>query len=203
MKILAPLRLRNFRILWTGMAISLIGDGVTLVAIAWQVYQLSNVPTALGVTMMAMSISQILLLLFGGIMSDRFERRRVMIVADVVRAGALVALGVLSIAGMLEIWHMVMIAAIYGAGCAFFGPSFDALVPELVPEPLLAQANSLDQFVRPLAARLIGPALGGWIIASVGVGHAFLIDAATFAASIAFLIRLGRVHPIAQADAQR
>jgi MFS family permease len=200
LKILAPLRLRGFRILWAGMTISQVGDGITLLAIAWQAYQLSNVPTALGVTMMAMSIPQILLLLFGGIVSDRFERRWAMLGADVVRGAALLVMGSLSIAGVLEIWHMALIAAVYGAGNAFFGPAFDALVPELVPRELLAQANSLDQFVRPVAVRLIGPALGGWIIATVGVGWSFVVDAATFALSVACLLRLGKVGPAAQAD---
>lgn len=193
-RIFEPLRLRSFRILWAGMTISLIGDGVTLVAIAWQAYQLSNVPTALGMTMMAMSIPQILLLLFGGFVSDRFERRRVMLFADAVRGLALLAMGVLSIAGLLELWHMAVIAAVYGAGNAFFGPAFDAMVPDLVPDELLAQANSLDHLVRPVAARLLGPALGGWIIAAVGVGWAFIVDALSFAVSIACLLRLGSVE---------
>jgi len=201
MKILAPLRLRAFRILWTGMTISLVGDGITLVAIAWQVYELSNLPTALGTTMMAMSIPQVLLLLFGGFASDRFDRRWMMLAADLVRAAALVALGALSITGVLEIWHMMVIAVVYGAGSAFFGPAFDALVPEIVPEHLLAQANSVDQFVRPLAARLAGPAIGGWIIATVGVGSAFLIDAATFGVSMVCLLCLGRVHASASSRA--
>ena len=195
MKVLTPLRLRGFRVLWAGMTISLIGDGVTLVAIAWQVYELSNVPTALGITMMAMSIPQILLLLFGGVVSDRFERRWVMLGADLVRGAALAVMGVLSLAGVLEIWHVTVIAAFYGAGSAFFGPAFDALVPDLVPEDQLAQANSLDQVVRPIAARLVGPALSGWIIAGVGIGWAFIVDAVTFAVSIACLIGLGRVRP--------
>jgi len=177
--------------LWTGMLVSLVGDGVTLVAIAWQTYQLSDAPSALGITMMAMSIPHVLLLLFGGIVSDRFERRWVMVGADLARGVALVLMGILSLAGTLELWHMAVIAALYGAGNAFFGPAFDALVPDLVPDELLAQANSLDQFVRPIAARLLGPALGGWIIATVGVGWAFLIDAATFAVSVTCLIRLG------------
>jgi DHA3 family tetracycline resistance protein-like MFS transporter len=192
-KLLQPLRLQAFRTLWAGMTVSLLGDGVTLVAIAWQVYELSDVPTALGMTMMAMSIPQVLLLLFGGIVSDRFERRRVMIGADAVRGLALLAMGGLSIAGALELWHMSVIAAVYGAGNAFFGPAFDAMVPELVPDEYLAQANSLDHLVRPLAARLFGPALGGWTIAAVGVGWAFLIDAASFAVSIACLLHLGRL----------
>ena len=193
MKILAPLRLREFRLLWTGMTVSLVGDGVTLVAIAWQVYELSNTPTALGITMMAMSIPQLILLLFGGAISDRFDRRRVMLGADLIRGVALAVMGLLSLGGILEIWHMAVIAACYGAGSAFFGPAFDAVVPELVPTEWLPQANSLDQFVRPTAARLLGPALGGWIIASVGVGWAFIVDAATFAVSVACLIRLGRI----------
>jgi len=199
MKVLEPLQLRGFRILWAGMTISLVGDGVTLIAIAWQVYQLSNVPTALGITMMAMSVPQILLLLLGGFVSDRFERRRVMLFADLVRGAALLVMGVLSIAGVLEIWHMALVAAVYGAGTAFFGPAFDAMVPDLVPDEMLAQANSLDQFMRPVAARLLGPALGGWIIGAVGVGWAFIVDAASFAVSIACLLRLGHVQPVAHA----
>jgi MFS family permease len=201
MKLLAPLRVRSFRILWAGMTISLIGDGVTLVAMAWQVYLLSNVPTALGITMMAMSIPHVLLSLFGGVVSDRFDRRWIMLGADLARGVAVVAIGVLSVTGMLKIWHLTVIAAFYGAGNAFFTPAFDALVPNLVPEQLLPQANSLDQFVRTLATRLLGPALGGSIIAGVGVGWAFIFDAATFAVSTACLIRLGNVRPVAPSKA--
>lgn len=178
------------------MTVSLIGDGVTLVALAWQAYELSDAPTALGMIMMAMSIPQLLLLLFGGAISDRFERRWVMMGADLIRSLALSVLGTLSLLGLVEIWHIAVIAAFYGAGSAFFGPAFDAVVPELVPTALLPQANALDQFVRPTAARLVGPALGGWIIAGVGVGWAFIVDAFTFAVSIACLLRLGKIKPL-------
>ncbi len=185
---LVPLKLPDFRLLWTGMTVSLVGDGITLVAIAWQVYQLSNAPTALAVVFIGMSGSQLLLLLLGGVVSDRFERRRVMIAADLVRGAALVALGVLCISGALRLWHVVAIAAVYGAGTAFFGPAFDAIVPDLVPDELLAQANSLDQFIRPAAMRLAGPAIGGWLITGLGPGVAFLVDASTFAFSVSCLL---------------
>jgi MFS family permease len=200
MKIFAPLRLRDFRILWAGMAVSLVGDGVTLIAIAWQVYLLSDLPTALGTAMMAMSMPQVLLLLFGGMASDRFERRWLMVGADLIRAIALTALGILSIGGVLELWHLTVIAVFYGAGSAFFGPAFDAMVPDVVPEADLAQANAVDNFVRPLAGRLIGPGLGGLIIAELGVGWAFIFDAATFAVSIACLICLGPIQPRERQD---
>ena len=166
-RILVPLRHRDFRFLWSGMTVSLLGDGITTIALAWQAYELSNAPTALAVIGVAQTIPHVLLLLVGGAVSDRFERRKVLIAADTVRMLAVCALGVLAVTGHIQIWHMMVIAACYGAGSAFFGPAFDAVVPDLVPEDELAQANSLDQFVRPAVFRMLGPACGGWIIAIV------------------------------------
>src|SRR5919109_5220690 len=111
-RILRPLRHRDFRLLWTGMTTSLIGDGIFLVALAWQVYELSNVPTALSIVGVAMTVPQILFLLLGGVVSDRLDRRLVMICADVLRAVSLAALGLLSIAGVLQIWHVMIVAAV-------------------------------------------------------------------------------------------
>lgn len=197
----APLRLREFRLLWTGMAVSLLGDGVFTVALAWQVYELSNAPTALSLVGIAMSVPHIVLLLFGGVASDRFERRRVMIAADVIRGLAVGAFGLLSLSGALELWHVMLIAVAFGAGTAFFGPAFDAVVPDLVPQDMLTQANSLDQFVRPAAWRMLGPALGGWLVAAWGPGVAFLIDAGTFAGSVLCLARMLPVPvPLEAAD---
>jgi MFS family permease len=190
-KIFEPLRHRAFRTVWLGMAVSLVGDGVFLVAVAWQAYLLSDAPSALGMTMAAMSVPQIALLLVGGAISDRFQRRHVLIGADLVRGLAVAALGALSLAGALTLGEMAALAAIYGAGSAFFGPAFDALVPELVPEEALTQANAIDQLVRPVAGRLVGPALGGWVVAASDPGWGFLFDAATFAVSIGCLLGLG------------
>ena len=196
-RILRPLRHKDFRLLWTGMTASLIGDGIFLVALAWQVYELSNVPTALSIVGVAMTLPQIVFLLIGGVVSDRFDRRRVMIAADALRAVSVAVLGMLSIGGVLEIWHIMIVAAAFGAGTAFFGPAFDAIVPQLVPGADLNQANSLDQFVRPAAARMLGPAVGGWLIGIWGgdPGPAFLIDALTFVLSIACVARM-RAHEI-------
>ena len=163
-KLLAPLRHRDFRLLWSGMCISLLGDGIFLVAMAWQVYALSNAPTALSLVGIAMTVPTIVLLLLGGVVSDRLDRRRVMLVADVARGLAVGMLAVLSLTGRIELWHVVALVAVYGAGAAFFGPAFDAIVPDVLPAEELAQANSLDQFVRPIALRLAGPALGGVLI---------------------------------------
>ncbi len=189
-RLLEPLRLREFRLLWGGMCVSLLGDGVFIVALAWQVYALSNTPTALAVVGIAMTVPTIVFLLLGGVLSDRFDRRRLMLAADVGRGLAVAVIAVLSITGALELWHMLVLVAAFGAATAFFGPAFDAIVPDVLPASLLPQANSLDQFVRPLALRLAGPAIGGFLIEGVGVGWAFALNAATFAVSAAALLAM-------------
>jgi MFS family permease len=189
-RLLAPLRHRDFRLLWSGMCISLVGDGVFLVAMAWQVYALSNAPTALAMVGIAMTIPTIAFLLIGGALSDRLDRRRVMLAADATRGLAVGLMALLSIAGVLALWQVAALVALYGAGTAFFSPAFDALVPEVLPAEQLAEANSLDQFVRPIALRLAGPALGGVLIDAVGVGSAFALDAVTFAVSAAALLAM-------------
>ena len=92
-------------------------------------------------------------------------------------------MGALSVAGQLELWHGYALVALHGVGESFFMPAFGAIVPEIVPQHLLVEANSLDQFVRPVTMRLVGPAIGGFIVSAWGSGTALLIDAATFVAS--------------------
>ena len=181
---------RDFRLLWAGMTVSLLGDGILLVALAWQVYALSNTPAALALVGLAITIPHVVFVLVGGVISDRLDRRRVMVVADAVRCAAIAGIGVLSLTGALHLWHLMVLAGLYGAGTAFFGPAFDAIIPELVHEEALTTANSLDQFVRPATLRLLGPALGGFVIAAWGSGTAFLLDAATYLASIAALLAM-------------
>jgi DHA3 family tetracycline resistance protein-like MFS transporter len=132
----------------------------------------------------------VLFLMLGGVVADRQPRRRVMMAADVARAVVLVVLGTLSLSGALELWMLASLAALYGAGEAFFGPAFSALIPELVPSDLLLPANAVQHAVRPIAGKAIGPALGGGIVAWLGPGGGFLLDAGTFAFSFACLAAL-------------
>lgn len=191
--LLVPLRRRDFRLLWVGMSTSLVGDGILLVALAWQVYALSGAPAAMSVVGFALSLPQVATLLFGGVLSDRFDRRKIMLGTDLVRGAILVVLAVLSLTGAVQLWHIVGLVAVYGAASGFFGPAFDPLVPQLVPEPELVQANALDQFLRPAALQLVGPSLGGLLIAVGGSGLAFAVDAATFTVSAACLLLMRSV----------
>jgi MFS family permease len=198
-RLLAPLSHRDYRLLAGGMSVSLLGDGLFLVALAWQVYTMSDAPTALATVGIAMTIPTITCLLIGGAVSDRFDRRVVMLTADTVRAIALAALAALAITAALTFWELLAIAVMYGAATAFFNPASDALVPQLLPADVLAQANSLDQLIRPMALRLAGPALGGLMVGAIGAGWTFALDGASFAISVAALLAMSPV-PVSAAS---
>jgi MFS family permease len=195
--ILRPLRVRDFAFLWIGMTVSFIGDGVYLIAIAWQTYDLSNSPSALAAVGVAWSLPQVVLLLISGVLSDRLDRRYLMIAGDVIRGLAIATIGIMSIAETLTMTSLVALVVVFGAGQALFGPAFSSIVPQVVPEHLLVEANSLGQFVRPISWTLIGPLVGGALVASLGTGWAFVTDAATFAFS-AVMIGLMRTRPSAK-----
>ena len=182
-RIVQPLHERDFALLTGGSAISLIGDGFFHVALAWQVYQISNVPTALAFVGVAATLPLVIFILIGGMFSDRYDRRRLMIGADLLRGLAIGVLGVLSISGVLELWHMALLMAVVGLGDAFFNPASTAIVPDLLSEEQLPQANAINGILRRLMISIVGPALAGFVIAAVGPGPAFVVDALTFGVS--------------------
>jgi DHA3 family tetracycline resistance protein-like MFS transporter len=194
-RLLEPLQERDFALLTAGWVISLLGDGFFSVALAWQVYEISNVPTALSVVGVAWTLPLIFFILLGGVFSDRYDRRWMMIGADLVRAVAIGLLGILSIAGVIELWHVVALIAFVGLGDAFFNPASTAIVPDLLRDEQLPQANALQGLVRPLMVRLIGPAIGGIVIAGLGPGVAFVVDGASFLVS-AVAIGLISARPV-------
>jgi len=173
------------------MTISLIGDGIFLIAIAWESYSLWNAPAALSIVGIGMTIPTIAFLLIGGVVSDRRDRRLVMAWADGLRAVAVAVLATLVLMGALRFWELVVLVAVYGVGTAFFMPAFEAILPELLPKSDLPAANALDQFVRPIAMRLIGPVAGGALVAA-SAGLAFAIDAASFAACLVAVLVMPR-----------
>lgn len=167
--------------------VSLLGDGFFLVAIALQVYAIDRRPLAMSLVGMAWTGAALVCLLAGGWASDRFDRRRIMIAADIVRGVAIGAMGVLSLTGGLRLVHMVVLGAFFGASNAFFNPASTAVVPDLLPPEDLTQANAFLGVAKPAMIRVAGPALGGLLIAAAGPGAAFLVDAGTFAVSALLL----------------
>ncbi|MEA2507438.1 MAG: hypothetical protein QOH48_2056 [Actinomycetota bacterium] len=191
---LRPLAERDFALLWTGQTISLFGDGVLTVALAWQVLKLSSSPVALAGVLLARSIPRVVLLVIGGAISDRMPRRLVLLTSDLAQGVAVAAVALLGAAGHLELWELAVVGAITGAGSAFFLPASTAVVPQLVSPDLLLTANSLSSSSRLLAEDLLGPALGGVLVAAVGTTWAFGLDAASFGISVATLAMI-RARP--------
>jgi hypothetical protein len=181
-RLVAPLRVRDFALLWAGQTVSLVGNGVLTVALAWSALSLGG-PRGLSLVLVASFVPATALLLAGGVVSDRRSRRATLLACDAVQAVALGALAVLAAADRLALWHLVAAGAVAGAASGFFLPASTALLPDLLPRDLLVAANSLNTVSRLTAARLAGPALGGVLVASVGAGAAFAVDAATFGVS--------------------
>jgi MFS family permease len=191
---LRPLRQRDFRLLWAGLAVSLAGSGLWLVALAWQVISLGGGPGQLSLVTALYSVGLLAFMLVGGVAADRLPQRLVMLAADLVRAAVLVVLGLLSISGSLEIWHLAVGGLLIGASESFFIPSYTALLPRLLPEQELLAANGLEGTLRPLAQQAAGPALGGVAVAALSPGVAILAGGLTYLFSAACLLAM-RVRP--------
>ena len=193
MSLAAPLRQRDFRLLWSGMSVSLLGDGIFLVAIAWQVYALDDRPSSLAYVGVALSAPQVALLPVAGALCDRLRRQLVLFWSDVVRATTVGVLAVVTATGTVQMWQLYLAGAVLGSAAAFASPAFDALIPELVPGDDLDRANALEQFVRPATLQLAGPALGGVVVATVHTAGALGIDAASFVYSAYCIARMAPI----------
>ena len=179
---------------------SLLGDGIYLVALPFAVLGLDGSATDLSLVGFAWSLGMVGFLLLGGLAADRYDKRRQLLIADAVRLVAVGGLGGLSLGGVLEIWHLIALGFVFGAGEGLSGPAMGAIVPELVAGEKLVQANALQGSLRPIALRLAGPAIGGAIVALLDTGGALLVDAGTFAVSIACLLAMRARVPVHEGD---
>lgn len=180
------LREPNYRRLFLGRTISLIGDGVTPVALAFAVLDLTGSPTDLGIILAVHSVVLIALVLAGGVVADRISPRRAMLGADATRTVSMGLIAALLLTGAAQVWELALLYAIDGAATALFNPASNAIVPQIVPGPRLQEANALLTFSR-WAGKVAGPALAGVLLALGSPGTALGVDAATFAVSAACL----------------
>lgn len=196
-RMLKPLRRRDFALLSGGSLVSLLGDGFFYIALAWQVYSISNVPTALSLVGVAWTLPSVLFVLLGGAFSDRLDRRRLMIGADLIRAAAIGSMAALSAAGLIQLWHIAALIVFVGAGDAFFNPASTAIIPDLVPDDELPAANALGAMYRNLMQRLLGPAVAGVVIAAFGPATALGFDSLSFVVSALAVLAI-RTRPVAR-----
>ncbi|HET8776818.1 MAG TPA: MFS transporter [Candidatus Limnocylindria bacterium] len=191
--LLQPLRERDYRLVFAGETVSVLGDQFHFVALAWLALQLTGSGLALGTVLMTAAIPRAVFMLVGGAFSDRFSPRSLMLVSNVIRGVVVAAIAGLVLTGRAELWHLYVLAGIFGVVDAFFYPALNTIIPMLVPGRLLAPANAAIQGSMQVTG-LIGPALAGATIALLTTGSAFVVDAASFgvAALAVFLVRGGR-----------
>ena len=186
---LRVLRHPAFRNLWLAQTTSAMGDNIVIVALALYVTDLTGNPVDVGIVLGAQVIPFLAFLLVGGVWADRLPRARVMITTDVVRAALHALLALLIFTETVEIWHLVVIEALFGTAEAFFRPAYTGLVPRTVPESEIQEAQALSSLTFNLA-EFVGPAVATALVLGLGGGWAFLLDAATFAVSALFLLRV-------------
>jgi len=191
-RLAGALRIRSFALLWTGQAISRLGDSVYRIALAWFVLEKTGSATAMGAVLLFSFTPMVLFLLIGGVAVDRFPRIHLLLGSDLVRGAVTATMAALASVHHLEIWHVYVASVLFGFVDAFFFPAYTAAVPDVAPAELLPSANALTNISQSLAG-IVGPALGAFIVGTGGTPTAFALDAASFFVSAACMLSLMRV----------
>ncbi|MBM9506423.1 MFS transporter [Actinacidiphila acididurans] len=186
---LSLLRARDFRRFFTGYATSLLGSSMASLAVTFAVLDTGGGGTELGCVLAARILPLVLVLLAGGVVSDRLGSRRVMLAADSVRCLTQAGLALDLLGGAPQLWALVALVAVWGAAEALFTPALDALVPRIVRGDSLGDANALLGVARS-AATIAGPVLAGFLTATIGASPVLALDALSYAVSVLALLAL-------------
>jgi predicted MFS family arabinose efflux permease len=188
---LDPFRHRAFRLFWSGQAVSLVGTWIQQIAQAWLVLELTGDPMALGLVGAAQFAPVLVLGLFGGVAADALPKRTGLLGTQVASLLLALVLGLLTLAGVVEVWHVLVLALALGAVNAFDMPIRQAFVVEMVGREDVGSAVALNSAVFN-GTRVIGPAVAGLLIATVGLAACFLLNAASYAAVVVGLLLIRR-----------
>lgn len=188
-RVARALRSRPFALLWAGQTISALGDGAFYTALAWTVLLLTHSATAMGIVAIAQSVPVVLFLLVGGVAADRLPRRLVLLWSDGGRGVVVLAIAALGWLGILQFWHLVGLALLFGIADGFFMPTYQAIPPQLVETEALPSANALTGLSRQLG-QLAGPVVGAGCVALAGAQSAFAFDGVTFLVSALCLLAM-------------
>jgi len=179
----SALRHRNFALFWTGQLVSLIGSWMQTTAQSWLVYRLTGDPLALGMVAFANTLPSFVFTLAAGVISDRVDRRWMIIGLQAVMMLLAFTLAALTLSGVVQFWHVLVLAALLGTANALEMPTRQSYLVEMVGREDLMNAIALNSSIFNMA-RVIGPAIAGVVINSIGEGPAFLANGVSFIAVI-------------------
>ena len=190
------LRVRNYRLFASGQLVSLTGSWMQRVAQDWLVLTLTNSGTALGIVTALQFGPSLLLGLWGGVFADRYDKRKLLLGTQTGLALVALALGLLDVAGVVQYWHVLVLATLLGMITAVDTPTRQSFVVEMVGRDDLANAVGINSTIFN-SARIVGPAVAGVMISAVGTGWAFVANAASSVAVLAglWLMRPGELYP--------
>jgi MFS family permease len=184
------LRHRHLTILWISQVLSAMGNYFYEIAIMWMATK--SMGGSAGIVIGAETTSMLIFGLLGGVYADRWNRRRVMIMVDLLRAGSVALLPLLAVTGTLQFWHFLVVAILIGGLGSLFDPALQASLPALTSDAQTLQAtNGLMDITRRLA-RALGPSMAGVLIAVMPLPHFFTLDAVSFIISACAILSLGR-----------
>ncbi len=191
-----------FRKLWVALTLSLVGDMFNYVAMAWLVLSITRSPLTLGVVLMVQAVPRSLLMLVGGAMADRLTPRVTVAGSMALRLLCVAPLAALILAGSVQLWEIYVVAAFFGAFDAFFYPAQAALLPRVVDNELLEPGNAAMNVTR-MVGIVVFPGLAGVLVAGVGTGWAFVVDAAALAAGAIVVLWIRVAAAARSAEAQQ
>ncbi len=186
---------RGYRLFWFGSLASVMGFQMLLLTQGWLMYRLTGSPVQLGLVGLASAVPSILLTFFGGVLADKVDQRRLIIATSFLGALIVVAMGLLTLAEMIQPWHLIVGALLLGGVGAFDMPSRQAIFPHLIERRSMMSAVTLNAMIWQ-GTRIVGPALGAVGIALAGPGYTFLAAAAGYVIFVLFLgmVRLPKVE---------
>lgn len=188
MRALRPLASRDYRLLFAAVGIEVFGTGMWTIVMVFQVLALDDSPLALSAVATGMSLGLFAFSILGGVVADRFSKRRIIITVQGCTAAVMTVVAVLSLSETVELWHVGVTSFAMGAGSAFFYPAYSAYLPQVLPPEQLLAANGLEGALRPSMGQGLGPALGGIIVGMFFPAIGAVIVAASYA--IAFILTL-------------
>ncbi|MFT3898697.1 MAG: MFS transporter [Gordonia sp. (in: high G+C Gram-positive bacteria)] len=180
---LVPFARRQYRWLAFGLILSIFADGVWTITLVWQVMGIGGGAGQVSAATALAAVGMVVSTLLGGVLADRVSQRRIVIGLEAVKAVVFGIVAAASIAGVLQLWHVIVAAMLAGVTTGMYYPAYSAMLPSILPSDELQAANGIEGFIRPVAYQAIGPMIAGWVIAATAPGNAVLIAAVASVAS--------------------
>jgi len=201
-RVLAPFRVREYRLLIAAVSLSIFAEGMWAVVMALQVIELDNDPASLSLVATCLGVGLVAFVLVGGLAADRISQRAIIIAVETVNVIAVSTIAVLGLTGALRIWHMAVAAGALGIAAAFFFPAYSAILPRILPAEQLLAANGVEGVVRPVFQRAVGPAIAGLVVGATFPSLGAVVVAALFAIGLTLLVatRPAMRTPVHQQD---